>query len=446
MAASWGLVILDAEIAFGVAASHWAIDLRGGLLLAVVWILLVGSLGGYRSGVLPHAGTDLQLLSLAALLLVAGTQLGLMGQMAPGHAVVVPALLMVGGGWVVRAAAAGVRKLLSRLGACRAMIVVGSAEAVERTLRNLEQVSAAGFRVASICLLTEEGRGTALPPVPVFHGLTELHRAINGAGADAVLAVPCRELTSLRIRKLAWSLEGTGAELLVAPGVADVAQHRTRLTAVGTVPLVHVRLPRTRGPRHLVKELVERAAAVLALVILAPVLLVLAAVVRLDSAGPAFYRSTRVGRDGRPFTMLKLRTMVADSELIRQNLAELNEAQGPLFKMRQDPRVTPLGRWLRRFSLDELPQLWNIARGQMALVGPRPALPAEVATYDDVVRRRMAVKPGLTGLWQVSGRSDLPWSEAVRLDLHYVDNWSLSLDLAIVARTFGAVLGRTGAY
>ena len=182
------------------------------------------------------------------------------------------------------------------------------------------------------------------------------------------------------------------------------------------------------------------------LLVLAPVLLGLALLVRLDSPGPVVFRQQRIGRDGREFTMLKFRTMHAGPEPAGTLLAHGNDADGVLFKLRSDPRITRVGRLLRRYSLDELPQLVNVVVGQMSLVGPRPALPGEVDRYDDDPRRRLVVKPGLTGLWQVSGRSDLPWDEAVRLDLLYVDNWSLTLDLAILARTAGAVLGHRGAY
>jgi lipopolysaccharide/colanic/teichoic acid biosynthesis glycosyltransferase len=210
--------------------------------------------------------------------------------------------------------------------------------------------------------------------------------------------------------------------------------------------MLAVRPARLRGPGRLVKEIWERTAAATALVLLAPVLGALMLAVRLDSAGPALFRQTRVGKQDRLFAMWKLRTMTADAEERRDELHGANEVDGHLFKIRRDPRVTRLGRFLRRSSLDELPQLVNIVRGHMSLVGPRPALPGEVAAYDLDVRRRLVVKPGLTGLWQVSGRSDLSWEETVRLDQSYVDNWSLGLDLAILARTIRAVLGQRGAY
>jgi exopolysaccharide biosynthesis polyprenyl glycosylphosphotransferase len=207
-----------------------------------------------------------------------------------------------------------------------------------------------------------------------------------------------------------------------------------------------VRAPQLTGGRRLVKEAWERTAALLALLVLSPILLAVALAIRLDSRGPAMFRQTRVGRSGRSFTMLKFRTMQDNAEASVLQLGDRNEADGVLFKIRQDPRITRFGRLLRRYSIDELPQLVNVVLGQMALVGPRPPLPTETALYEPDVHRRFAVKPGVTGLWQVSGRSDLAWEEAVRLDLRYVDNWSLTLDLQIVARTVRAVLRHAGAY
>ncbi|WP_324276033.1 exopolysaccharide biosynthesis polyprenyl glycosylphosphotransferase [Blastococcus brunescens] len=196
----------------------------------------------------------------------------------------------------------------------------------------------------------------------------------------------------------------------------------------------------------MVKSGMDRVVAGAALFVLSPVLTGIALAVRFGSAGPVLYRQERVGLNGQPFTMLKFRSMVVDADRQVDELRDANISDGPLFKMREDPRVTSVGRWLRRLSLDELPQLINVLGGSMSLVGPRPPLPVEVARYDSSVSRRLLVKPGLTGLWQVSGRSDLPWEEAVRLDLRYVENWSLATDLLIMGKTARAVLSKSGAY
>lgn len=212
-------------------------------------------------------------------------------------------------------------------------------------------------------------------------------------------------------------------------------------------PLLPAKEPELSGARHLAKALLDRSAAALTLLALAPLLFAIAVGIRLTSAGPALFRQQRVGRNGDTFTMIKFRSMFVDAESRLAELADRNaRAEGLLFKVRDDPRVTPLGRWLRRLSIDELPQLVNVLLGHMSLVGPRPPLPSEVMGYGHDVRRRLLVKPGLTGLWQVSGRSDLAWDESIRLDLHYVENWSLTLDLMILAKTARAVLGARGAY
>jgi exopolysaccharide biosynthesis polyprenyl glycosylphosphotransferase len=232
----------------------------------------------------------------------------------------------------------------------------------------------------------------------------------------------------------------------VGTGLLDVAPSRTSVVQGVGLDLLHVRPAPTRGARRLVKEVVERMVALGGLVVLSPLLLALAVAIRRETPGPALFRQQRVGRNGELFTMVKFRTMTQTAEADKVELSVLNECDAVLFKMRADPRVTGLGRWLRRYSIDELPQLWNIVTGDMSLVGPRPALPDEVEKYDVDPRRRLAVKPGLTGLWQVSGRSDLSWPETVRLDVQYVDNWSLGLDVSIVCRTIGAVLDHRGAY
>jgi exopolysaccharide biosynthesis polyprenyl glycosylphosphotransferase len=324
------------------------------------------------------------------------------------------------------------------------VVVAGHDEEVRRVLRELGRSRWHGYEVAGVCIA--ESASDADYRVPVARGLESIAESADRAGADAVIVVPCQHFDGADLRRLGWHLETTGTQLLVVPRLVDVASHRTRLHSVGTLPLVHVDHPELTGLRRLGKDLFDRTVAGLALVTAAPVLLMLMVAVRLDSDGPALFRQERVGRDDRRFPMIKLRTMVVDAEARRRELEQHNESDGALFKLREDPRVTRLGRVLRRYSLDELPQLVNVLLGHMSLVGPRPPLPAEVDSYERDARRRLAVKPGLTGLWQVSGRSDLPWEEAVRLDLHYVDNWSPMLDLSILWRTASAVLSKSGAY
>ena len=260
----------------------------------------------------------------------------------------------------------------------------------------------------------------------------------------AVLA--CPEMSGVRLRDLAWQLEKSDTDLCVAPALLDVAGPRTTIRPVVGLPLLHVDHPEFTGLRHLIKSAFDHLAAAAALVFSSPLFLVISLAIRLTDGGPALFRQERVGKDGRPFMLFKFRTMVVDAERQKSQLSELNETDGVLFKIRCDPRVTHIGAKLRRWSLDELPQLINVLIGDMSLVGPRPALPEEAALYGDHVRRRLAVKPGITGLWQVKGRSDLSWKEGVRLDLRYVENWSFMLDLQILWKTGWAVFQGNGAY
>jgi len=327
----------------------------------------------------------------------------------------------------------------------RRTIVAGHDRSVHRAVRELRRTRWHGYEVVGVCLKGSPRTGAF--DVPVTEGLDNLVEAVERADADAVVVLPCRHLDGEAVRRLGWELEGAGTQLLVAPGLVDVAPERTTVSLVGAMPLVHIAHAELRGVRRLAKDTFDAVVAAAALLVLAPLLLAVMVAIRLDSPGPALFRQERVGRDDRRFVMYKLRTMVVDAEDRRAALVPHNQADGGvLFKLHEDPRVTRVGRWLRRFSIDELPQLFNVLLGEMSLVGPRPPLPSEVRSYPSDVRRRLAVKPGLTGLWQVSGRSDLPWEEAVRLDLQYVENWSLMLDLSILWRTTRAVLSRAGAY
>jgi exopolysaccharide biosynthesis polyprenyl glycosylphosphotransferase len=248
------------------------------------------------------------------------------------------------------------------------------------------------------------------------------------------------------LRRLAWQLEGTGVQLIVAPAVTQVAGPRIVIRPIAGLPLLQVDEPELTGGQRLAKETFDRIVSLLLLVLLAPLFLVLGVVVRTGSRGPVLFRQVRVGQNGREFTMFKFRTMVDDASARLDDIAHLDESDGVLFKIRTDPRVTRGGRFLRRHSLDELPQLWNVLRGQMSIVGPRPPLPSEVQHYGSDAQRRLLVKPGMSGLWQVSGRSELSWEESIRLDLYYVENWSPALDAQIIWRTVGAVVRGRGAY
>jgi exopolysaccharide biosynthesis polyprenyl glycosylphosphotransferase len=253
-------------------------------------------------------------------------------------------------------------------------------------------------------------------------------------------------MNGMRLRKLAWDLEKTGTDMCVAPALLDVAGPRTTIRPVAGLTLLHVDHAELDGGKQVLKGVFDKVVALTTVVLLSPLFAFVMLAIKLDDRGPVFFRQVRVGKNGHTFSLWKFRTMVVDAEQRKDELATLNEGAGVLFKMRRDPRVTKAGGWLRRYSLDELPQLFNVLTGDMSLVGPRPVLPAEAARYADHMRRRLVVKPGITGLWQVNGRSDLAWDEAVRLDLRYVENWSLALDLQILWKTWSAVVRGHGAY
>ena len=322
------------------------------------------------------------------------------------------------------------------------VVLAGRPRDVREALVELE--AADRHEVVAACLT--RASKAPLDGVPTYVGLESSSEVAERHCADAVVVLPGARLAAAEVRRLHWALASVGAELCVGTGLIDVTPGRARVVASGGLSLVHVLPASLRGPRRWVKEVLERAAAIVGAVLLLPVMLALACLVRLDSPGPPIYRQQRVGRDGRLFIMYKFRSMSVSAEAERTSLIADNEADGVLFKIQHDPRVTRVGRWLRRTSLDELPQLWNVVRGEMSLVGPRPALPDEVERYGVDPRRRLVVKPGMTGLWQVSGRSDLSWAESVRLDVRYVDNWSLAMDLGILVRTVRAVVSHRGAY
>jgi exopolysaccharide biosynthesis polyprenyl glycosylphosphotransferase len=330
--------------------------------------------------------------------------------------------------------------------ACQHRVVVaGTERAAAELIRQVRRHAEAGFEVVAACVTRSSAR--TIEGVPVIGTSAQVVEALRVTAADTVAVAAWSDLTQSDLRRLSWRLEGSGVTVVVAPQLTDIAGPRIHVRPVAGLPLLHIEQPEFRGARRIVKASIDRTVAALALLVLSPLMLVVAGLVRLTSRGPALFRQVRVGAHGSHFTMLKFRSMRTGAEREVAHLAAQNEnSDGLLFKMRDDPRVTRVGRWLRRYSLDELPQLINVVLGHMSLVGPRPPLPSEVERYGGDVSRRLLVKPGVTGLWQISGRSELPWTEAVRLDLHYVENWSLALDLLICWRTFAAVLRRHGAY
>jgi exopolysaccharide biosynthesis polyprenyl glycosylphosphotransferase len=324
------------------------------------------------------------------------------------------------------------------------VMAAGAPDTVGELIERTRADAHVGWRVEAVCT-GESGTGD-IGGVVVAGRLDQVAEQVRRGGYRVVAVTADPYWNPRRLQQLAWDLEGTGAEMVVAPVLMEVAGPRLNFSGVLGMPLLRVTAPSFTGGRRLIKEVVDRALAAALIVLLAPLLLVIAALVKSGDGGPVCYRQRRVGRDGRTFMMVKFRSMVVDADSLRQELLSTNEAAGPLFKLRRDPRVTRVGAVLRRYSLDELPQLFNVLGGSMSLVGPRPPLPEETVSYERAAQRRLLVKPGITGLWQVSGRSDLTWEESVRLDLRYVEDWTLALDLAILWKTLRAVLGGRGAY
>ena len=324
------------------------------------------------------------------------------------------------------------------------VVVIGNHLAAQTLADQVRREPFAGFTVVGVCLPARQTRHPEAD-LPILGCLDDAVEAVRAVGADTVAVTASPEISPELLRQIAWSLEGSGIDLIVAPAVTDVAGPRISVRPVAGLPLLYVDEPSFSGTTRVVKRGIDLIGAGFGVLVLGVPLLIVAAVIRLTSPGPALFRQQRIGRDGEAFTVLKFRSMYQDAEERWAELHKRNENGGLLFKMTDDPRVTPLGKFLRRTSVDEMPQLVNVLLGQMSLVGPRP-LAVDDSEMAGHVRRRLLVRPGLTGLWQVSGRKNVSWEEAVRMDLYYVENWSLSMDFTILMRTMLAVWRGEGAY
>ncbi|AQT78730.1 UDP-phosphate galactose phosphotransferase [Mycolicibacterium litorale] len=331
------------------------------------------------------------------------------------------------------------------------VLAVGSAPAVRDLTKSLAREEWSEYMVVGACI---PGRASGseldvpgVRKIPTFGDESNVVGAVTATGSHAVAVTATEHFDGRAFRDLSWELEKLNVDLLVAPGVVDVAGPRLQMRPVSGLPLIHVEKPQYHGAKRFQKRLFDLAFASMVLLCGLPVLLLIAVAIKMTSRGPIFYRQERIGMDGLPFEMIKFRTMVDGADRMLDDLMDRNESEGGvLFKMRSDPRVTPVGRILRKYSLDEIPQFINVLKRDMSVVGPRPPLANEVKSYDDHARKRLLVRPGITGLWQVSGRSDLSWEDSVRLDLFYVENWSMVSDLLIALKTVKAVLGHSGAY
>ena len=440
--------LLALKLRFDGGAEPPSLYLALSLTLPLIWLCIVTLAGGYDSRFIGVGTDEFRRVLNAGVTLTAAVAIlsyATKTDIARGYVVIALPCLTV----FDLLARFVLRKRLHRmrgLGSCmRRVVAVGHARVVADLATELRRETYHGLSVVAACIAGPDG-DSEVDGIPVVGGLGNVARVVELYDADTVAVLACPEMSGVRLRELAWELEKTGTDLCVAPALMDVAGPRTTIRPVAGLPLLHVDHPEFTGAKQVIKGAFDKILGVSALTLMAPVFICAAIAIRLADGGPALFRQTRVGRDGRAFTVYKFRTMVLDAEDRKIHLVGSNEHDGVLFKIRNDPRITTVGAWLRRWSVDELPQLINVVRGDMSLVGPRPALPDEAARYGSYVRRRLVVKPGITGLWQVNGRSDLSWEESVRLDLRYVENWSLILDLQILWKTCSAVLHGSGAY
>jgi len=340
------------------------------------------------------------------------------------------------------------RRLLKRLRSAgryqSPVLVAGSPTHIDEVVRVLRREKWLGYQVVGA--ITQTAIDETPCGLPVLGQVCEVVDLIKDTDVHAVIFAEGSFPDSQHFKRTAWELEEHDIQMMVVPALTDISSERLTARPVAGLPLVHVEQPRALEASRWVKRAFDLVGSSLLLLLSAPLMAAVAFAIKLEDDGPILFKQVRVGRRGEEFECLKVRSMVVDAEARKAALAAQNQGNGVLFKMARDPRITKVGQFIRRFSIDEVPQFWNVFRGDMSLVGPRPALPTEVAQYDRDAVRRLDVRPGLTGLWQVSGRSDLSWDDTVRLDVYYVDNWSVMQDLSILMRTAGAVVGSRGAY
>jgi exopolysaccharide biosynthesis polyprenyl glycosylphosphotransferase len=448
--ADFGAAVVAAIAAVGV---RFGVNANGrylvlSLVLPLLWVTAVRIFGGYEWRFLGTGADEFRRVLNAGLSLTGGLALisyAVNNELSRAYLIISMQVIVVLD-LMVRYALRRRLHYLRLRGECMSTVVaVGHETAVGQLIKELRREPHHGLQVVAVCLAGESAVNE-IAGVPVVGALDDAASVVRNINAGTVAVLSCPEMDGVKLRTLAWELEKTGTDLCVAPALLDVAGPRTTVRPTAGLTLLHVDHPQLSGPRQVIKDLFDRSAAALGLLMLSPLLIALAIAIRLSDHGPALFSQVRVGKGGEPFKIYKFRTMVIDAEARLAEIREKNDSDGVLFKLRNDPRVTSIGAHLRKWSLDELPQLINVLRGEMSLVGPRPALPEEAANYAAHVRRRLVVKPGLTGMWQVSGRSDLSWDESVRMDLRYVENWSFALDLQILWKTVSVILHGSGAY
>ncbi len=418
-----------------------------GAYVAFFWLLALGLSGTYSLNNL-HSGVKEYDFIILTSALFAGN-LAILGYLfehpIPRSFLVIFFLTGVPGLLVIRFARRRIVSTLRARGLLQLpVLVAGKTTNIDEVAHALKREKWLGYDI--IGAVTDDRVTSTGEDIPVIGFLDEVVDLARIHDVHAVIFTEGSFESAVDFKHMAWEMEDQGANMIVVPALTDISAERVSMAPVAGMPLVHVSRPQAIGASRLGKRLFDIIGSIVFLVLTAPVIALVALAIKLEDGGPVFFRQARVGRFHEEFDCFKVRSMVVDAEARKKELAAQNEGAGVLFKMAKDPRITKVGRFIRRFSIDELPQFWNVLRGDMSLVGPRPALPSEVAQYDSHVSRRLDVRPGLTGLWQVSGRSDLAWEEAVRLDTYYVDNWSFLQDVVILLRTVKAVLGSDGAY
>jgi exopolysaccharide biosynthesis polyprenyl glycosylphosphotransferase len=423
--------------------------------LAAAWMLALSINRSRSTRIIGSGAEEYRRVLLATLSVFGGIAIVSMLfklQIARGYLMIaLPAgiLFLVLSRWFARRMVVRSRKLHGRC--ITRVLVVGNAPAVRDLAKALQSDASSEYRVVGACIAGSVSRDLIEVPgvgsIRAYGNESNVVGAVAATNSHAVAVSTTEALDGRGIRDLSWKLEKVNVDLLVSPGVVDVAGPRLQMRPVSGLPLIHVEKPQYNGAKRFEKRLFDILFSSAVLLCGLPILTAVGLAVKLTSRGPVFYRSERIGIDGEPFEMIKFRTMVDGADKMVDKLVTQNESEGGvLFKMKSDPRVTPVGAFLRKYSIDELPQFINVLKRDMSVVGPRPPLAKEVKTYDDYARRRLLVKPGITGLWQVSGRSDLSWEDSVRLDMFYVENWSMIADLMIAIKTLKAVFGHSGAY
>lgn len=333
------------------------------------------------------------------------------------------------------------------------VLVVGSVRTVRDLIADLKRAPFAGYRVIGVCVETHSSAVDSdgisrIDGISILGGFDDVAGVAQRCGAHTVAVTATDSFDPTAVRRLSWELEKTDASLILAPALTNIAGPRIHTQPVAGLPLIHVDRPAYQGATRIMKKSFDVAGAAFLLMVFSPLFSAIALAVKATSPGSIFFRQERVGLNGTTFRMIKFRSMVSNAESLLPDPSQQGHDAGNtiLFKQKNDVRVTRVGKFIRRFSIDELPQLINVLKGDMSLVGPRPPLRAEVDRYEDEAKIRLLVKPGMTGLWQVSGRSDLSWEDTVRLDVYYVENWSIASDLMILWKTAKAVVSASGAY